>query len=371
MIALSNGDTALELDPLSSPHLIRPFINTIAAGQDYNESYSPLPSFETNVQRLNQNPIRVHDQFKCPRKNHTDEISLLNFLSNNDKKSMSKESPNVHVMSNNENNYTQRTHLYGVEDANTDIPQGNKRKRKFSDVHVEGEEPGSWNLDILRGLSSHQGHTERSPREQIYLNAAMKQIENLVIKVEGRHNYKVCIPSYYRLRDWVNGECSAIQHSNFSGLDKMKEVIRIYASTIEQLNVLLTSITQQLTSEPNDDSMTIKYSTILYKWLKENWTNPFPDDIDATEMVRIIGRTHDQIQTWLCNNRSRRWNAAMYASLERVSQGEISAAQMKEDSLGLVDRLNDPKVKALVQKGRERVCQWKALAEMKKGIAYC
>lgn len=76
-------------------------------------------------------------------------------------------------------------------------------------------------------------------------------------------------------------------------------------------------------------------TSILLKWLKENWTNPYPDNPEISELSQITGRTTKRVGTWLTNNRKRYWRPAIEASVESVQRGEITAAQVKEESLRL------------------------------------
>ena len=79
----------------------------------------------------------------------------------------------------------------------------------------------------------------------------------------------------------------------------------------------------------------IQGTSILLKWLKENWTNPYPDKPEISELSQITGRTTKRVETWLTNNRKRYWRPAIEASVESVKGGEIVAAQVKEESLRL------------------------------------
>ena len=126
-------------------------------------------------------------------------------------------------------------------------------------------------------------------------------------------------------------------------------------SSIEtQSSIICGELTSHKFSHKEVDCNTGKKGTVLlFEWLRENWTNPYPDDIDVSKMVNITGENSKKVCHWLQNNRSRKWREAMLASLGRVHRKEINVSEMKDDSLSLFDRLGDADVKVLIKEGKE------------------
>jgi hypothetical protein len=73
-----------------------------------------------------------------------------------------------------------------------------------------------------------------------------------------------------------------------------------------------------------------KYMT---NWLRDNWTNPYPDDAGLAEMAAVTGTTPQVISNWLINARTRKWRP----SIVKASDMNRPADLLLEDSINIFD----------------------------------
>jgi len=73
-----------------------------------------------------------------------------------------------------------------------------------------------------------------------------------------------------------------------------------------------------------------KYMTA---WLRQNWTNPYPDEDGVAEMALMCGTTTSVINNWLINARTRKWRPAIIKATELNRPADV----LLEDSLCIFD----------------------------------
>ena len=71
----------------------------------------------------------------------------------------------------------------------------------------------------------------------------------------------------------------------------------------------------------------------MSNWLKENWTNPYPDDDEVDNIAEETGMKIDEVVNWLINARTRRWRP----SIEKACDLLRPAAVLKEDSINIYE----------------------------------
>jgi Homeobox KN domain len=76
-----------------------------------------------------------------------------------------------------------------------------------------------------------------------------------------------------------------------------------------------------------------EFSAYMMKWLRENWTNPYPDDEGVVELANHCGVTVHVISNWLINARTRKWRP----SIVKASEMGRPALVLFEDSLNIFD----------------------------------
>lgn len=74
-------------------------------------------------------------------------------------------------------------------------------------------------------------------------------------------------------------------------------------------------------------------SDYMTKWLRKNWTNPYPDEQGLEEMARDCGTTATIVSNWLINARTRKWRPAIV----KASEMNRPSYMLLEDSLCLFD----------------------------------
>ena len=73
-----------------------------------------------------------------------------------------------------------------------------------------------------------------------------------------------------------------------------------------------------------------KYMT---SWLRENFTNPYPDDEGLVHMANHCGTTNQVISNWLINARTRKWRPAIIKATELGRPADM----LLEDSINIFD----------------------------------
>ena len=104
---------------------------------------------------------------------------------------------------------------------------------------------------------------------------------------------------------------------------------RLYHETSDRLEAAL------LLSSSHVDVTGSKPDMIVYMtaWLRDNWINPYPDDVVLSEMAAHCGTTPTIIGNWLINTRTRKWRPAIVKAM----QLNRLAAYLLEDSLCFFD----------------------------------
>eukprot|EP00977_Amphora_coffeiformis_P002080 scaffold394_cov166-Amphora_coffeaeformis.AAC.12 len=74
-------------------------------------------------------------------------------------------------------------------------------------------------------------------------------------------------------------------------------------------------------------------SKFMTAWLRDNWTNPYPDDEGLAEMAHECGTTPPIVSNWLINARTRKWRPAIVKAVELNRPADM----LLEDSLCIFD----------------------------------
>lgn len=102
---------------------------------------------------------------------------------------------------------------------------------------------------------------------------------------------------------------------------------RLYHETSDRLEALFLSLPAMESSAKPD------MTQFMTAWLRDNWINPYPDDIVLNEMAARCGTTPTVIGNWLINARTRKWRPAIVKAM-RLSR---PAKYLLEDSLCFFD----------------------------------
>ena len=88
-----------------------------------------------------------------------------------------------------------------------------------------------------------------------------------------------------------------------------------------------------LTLSPKLECSKKDFSEVMNNWLRENWTNPYPDDDGLNEISVLTGCTPTVVSNWLINARTRKWRPAIV----KASENGRPASLLQEDSINIFD----------------------------------
>ena len=75
------------------------------------------------------------------------------------------------------------------------------------------------------------------------------------------------------------------------------------------------------------------FSKYMTSWLRDNWTNPYPDEDGLADMARDCGTTSTVVSNWLINARTRKWRPAIIKATNLSRPSEL----LLEDSIRIFD----------------------------------
>ncbi|CAB9508643.1 expressed unknown protein [Seminavis robusta] len=75
------------------------------------------------------------------------------------------------------------------------------------------------------------------------------------------------------------------------------------------------------------------FTNFMSAWLRDNWTNPYPDDDGLIELADACSSTPTVISNWLINARTRKWRPAIVKAFDMKRPSEL----LLEDSLNIFD----------------------------------
>ena len=75
------------------------------------------------------------------------------------------------------------------------------------------------------------------------------------------------------------------------------------------------------------------FAEVMNHWLRENWTNPYPDDEGLTQIANSCGCTPSVVSNWLINARTRKWRPAIVKAFENGRPASL----LHEDSMNIFD----------------------------------
>lgn len=86
-----------------------------------------------------------------------------------------------------------------------------------------------------------------------------------------------------------------------------------------------------LTTPPCTPGKKQDLSKYMTQWLRENWTNPYPDEIAIQQMSSECGSTSTVISNWLINARTRKWRPSIIKAYEMERPADL----LLEDSINI------------------------------------
>jgi len=157
----------------------------------------------------------------------------------------------------------------------------------------------------------------------------VQHLQFLAHTVESMPHYALVGGSYQRIRAHVAGTASWI-HTSYSGnlsvqraAERMSLLHNLYAETIQQMEGLV-KMTRMLGPEEEENAepefkeplAPPEFADYMTQWLKNHWTNPYPDEVSLELVAHECGRTTTVVNNWLINARTRKWRPAVVKAFE-------------------------------------------------------
>lgn len=250
---------------------------------------------------------------------------------------------------------TQLIKAYDLKKNNT-----NKRRRSSCDIdgnHYQEETSNESLVDYLSPWDSSSG-SNLDPHSHIR-NGSGEKLKTLVFQFESMPNFNDFAPSYRRLHEETFEQYNyAMTFFSESHLMKTKHLGLLYDQTILKLETLFQMASKNLRIEnisvqssdgsntskktPNSNTMRRQkkdtsnkkdFTEFMNNWLRENWTNPYPDDDGLNQIADSCGTSSAVVSNWLINARTRKWRPAIV----KAYSGGRPAELLKEDAINIFD----------------------------------
>ena len=178
----------------------------------------------------------------------------------------------------------------------------------------------------------------------VYALDSVEQIQFLARTLESMPHYRQVTGSYQRVRDHVASASSWI-HNTYCGeltpqtaTEKVQLLRNLYRETIEKMECLvgmanLLEPKEEDTKMPSRHHVKRDFAQYMTQWLKDNWTNPYPDDDGLEQMASDCGTTTTVVSNWLINARTRKWRPAIVKAFELNRPVDL----LLEDSINIFD----------------------------------
>jgi len=185
---------------------------------------------------------------------------------------------------------------------------------------------------------------------------AVAVLGQLALQIESSPSYDLFILSYKRIRDQFTQAWATItkQYPGSRHANEISSLIRsrlnlLYAETVEQMESLLfmtmetaptsayqtqfTSTESRTSSPVNKEFSKKSLAEYMNNWLKDNWTNPYPDDDGLAIIAKEVGTSPIVVSNWLINARTRKWRPAI---VKAFNLGR-PAGMLKQDAINIFE----------------------------------
>ena len=184
---------------------------------------------------------------------------------------------------------------------------------------------------------------------------AVCELATLAKRLESMPKHADCHSSYKRFREGLLEKSKYIFEQRSSIEQKTMSFSQMYSGAIQQMRALIDMAqkiddderamgevkTETKESEEGDRDPPIfsreysKKSLTQYmtKWLKVNWTNPYPDDRGLADLAEMNGTTPTIVSNWLINARTRKWRP----SIVKAYRANRAADMLLEDSINIFE----------------------------------
>ncbi len=254
---------------------------------------------------------------------------------------LSSETPNVPPMPD---------HIRNMTVENHDITESSYLKSSMTthsttrSMRSKGED-GPWDPSFL---------LKHNP-DQLAARTAVQHLSTLARQFESMECFEEYLSSYERVKTHLLDKSNFIYKSKSSRHEKSKCFEKLYSSVIDQMSALITMtknasgdrenhfLDENRLTMPRTDRNEINvvsgeyskkdFTEFMNNWLKENWTNPYPDDDGLAEIAAMNGTSPTIVSNWLINARTRKWRPAIVKAYETGRAADM----LKDDSINIFD----------------------------------
>jgi hypothetical protein len=192
----------------------------------------------------------------------------------------------------------------------------------------------------------------------IHALPTVERLQTLARTLESMSHSNKVMPSYRRVRDhlantsgWIHNHCNQTSATiDDAGANEQSRLLSIlYNETIQKMEALI-DMAQNLadaeaaarvvanqsvaaaaaTTKPDGKKDFAEY---MQQWLKDNWTNPYPDDDGLAEIAQDCDTTKNVVGNWLINARTRKWRPAIVKAYELSRPADM----LLEDSINIFE----------------------------------
>lgn len=286
-----------------------------------------------------------------------------------------------------------------------DVFPGHKRNRGSSDMNDEYSLiKDEYNLMKDEDSINKFSQENITPWDPSYLisydpnpcaaKTAVDQLSLLALKLESSQNYADCWQSYARFRDKLAIDSEIIFHEprkldeqkrqaletlyNIS-IIKMKALLSMAENmqqeescstfnTLSQVNFpeifgsgsvdVLTVAGPYASTQLISDKIEFSkkhFANYMNNWLRENWTNPYPDDDGLLSIANHCGTNSTVVSNWLINARTRKWRPAIVKAFHKGRPSEL----LKEDAINIFDGIPLREIPRIEVVGPPIIYNWK------------
>mmetsp|Transcript_3177 Transcript_3177/g.6227 ORF Transcript_3177/g.6227 Transcript_3177/m.6227 type:complete len:481 (-) Transcript_3177:156-1598(-) len=194
---------------------------------------------------------------------------------------------------------------------------------------------------------------------------AADKLSALAVEIESSPNYHRCTPSYTRIREQLAAATQFI-HSNhirspttrrlalddlyLEAMQKMEELAKMVKDiepAAAAVPMQVDSVTSSGRIAPPARGCTISragrksngeyskkdFADYMQHWLRDNWTNPYPDDDGLAQIAEDCDTTPTVVSNWLINARTRKWRPAIVKAYDLGRPADL----LKEDAINIFD----------------------------------
>lgn len=174
---------------------------------------------------------------------------------------------------------------------------------------------------------------------------ATKELSSLARKFEAMRMYNDwgCNNSYNRMREETFEASKNIAESTCTKEEKNNDFSQLYSDTISHMRVLI-AMAEQLEKEQEEKNTKAEkpthrplnkkeFTEWMITYLKDNWTNPYPDRPAIMEIAEKTGAKYSTVNNWLINARTRKWKP----SIQQAIDMQLPSATLERDSKNIFD----------------------------------